>query len=96
MVLGEPVGGRESAARRWRIAGLATLVGGMCGGLLAAVAAVVDVPDALLALGLALLVAALIGAFVCTVGIGWTRDRPWHRSLWLAAKAAGSMVKDLP
>lgn len=95
MFFGEPVEGRESAARRWRSAGLATFVTGMFGGLLAAVGAVMALPDGLIVLGLGLLAVGVIGAFASTVGSGRARDIPWHRSLWLGVKAMGSAVKDL-
>lgn len=67
----------------------------MVGGLLAAVGGVLELPIGLVVAGLALLAIALVGAFICTVGIGWTRELPWHRSLWLGVQAMGSAVRDL-
>lgn len=92
VVLGEPIEGREAAARRWRVAFLATFFGGMVGGLLAAIGGVLELPSGLVVVGLLLLAIALLGALFCTVGMGWTRNLPWHQSNWLGVRAVRSTI----
>ena len=95
MDFGQPVEDRAAAARRWRVALFVAVGGGAVGALLAGVSTVADLPIGLGWLGFGLLVVAVVGSFGCVVGIGWTRNLSWSRSLWLAVKVAGSLVKDL-
>jgi peptidoglycan/LPS O-acetylase OafA/YrhL len=82
------------AERRWRSASLAAFGVGILGGVLAAVAEVVDLPDGLVVLGLTLLACGVVAAFVAAIGAGRARGLPWHRSLWLGLRALGSAVKE--
>lgn len=90
--LGEPIAGREIAARRWRVAAIATFGCGMVGGLLAALGGVFEQSEGLVVAGLVLLAIAVLGVVISTVGMGWTRGLPWHRSLWFGVRALRSTI----
>jgi hypothetical protein len=83
-----PVPGRERAAARWQWALLFAAVLLMVSGLVAAVSAVMALPETLVWIALIIVFVSSAASFVALVGLNWTRAMPFHQGLGLAARWA--------